>query len=53
MEKLLSEKLKLNDDTVQDPMSNMPKTKFSSMILKSVIGEARANQVLTSMSETE
>jgi len=43
MEKLLKEKLKINDDSGMDPMSNMPKTKFSSMILKSVIGEARAN----------
>jgi len=34
MEKLLKEKLSLKDDSGLDPMSNMPKTKFSSQILK-------------------
>ena len=29
---------------------NMPINKFSSGVLKTIIGEARANQVLTSMS---
>ena len=33
-----------------DPMQNLPKTKFSAGILRSVIGENRANRVLESMS---
>lgn len=33
-----------------DPMQNLPTNKFSEQILKSVIGENRANQVLTSIS---
>ena len=33
-----------------DPMQNRDKTKFSAQILKSVIGETRANRVLESMS---
>jgi hypothetical protein len=33
-----------------DPMSNLPAPKFTKQILKSVIGENRANQVLQSMS---
>lgn len=37
-------------DDVQDPMKRMPKTKFSQQILKSIIGDTRANQVLTSFS---
>jgi hypothetical protein len=44
------EKLTLKDDDGTDPMKDMPTTKFSKGILKSVIGETRANQVLCSMS---
>ena len=40
----------VDENDVQDPMKRMPKTKFSAQILKSVIGETRANQVLTSIS---
>lgn len=47
MEKL---KMKLEDDIGADPMNNMPAPKFTKQILKSVIGENRANQVLQSMS---
>jgi len=49
MEKLLKEPLV---DDGRDPMSNVPTNKFSKQILKSVIGETRANQVLCSMSMT-
>ena len=48
MEKLLKDAVA--DDNGADPMINMPSTKFSKGILKSVIGETRANQVLCSMS---
>ena len=33
-----------------DPNANAPQPKFTKQILKSVIGESRANQVLQSMS---
>lgn len=38
------------EDLGVDPMQNLPKTKFSAGILRSVIGENRANRVLESMS---
>ena len=44
------DKLKLEEDVGADPMNNMPSPKFTKQILKSVIGENRANQVLQSMS---
>jgi membrane protein insertase Oxa1/YidC/SpoIIIJ len=37
-------------DDGTDPMKDLPSTKFSKQILKSVIGETRANQVMTSLS---
>lgn len=37
---------KLLDDGFSDPMKSIPKTNFQRHILKSVIGDARANQVL-------
>ena len=44
------EKLQIKDDSGIDPMKDLPAPKFSKGILKSVIGENRANQVLQSMS---
>ena len=44
------DKIQLEDDNGADPMRNMPAPKFTKQILKSVIGENRANQVLQSMS---
>ena len=41
---------KAAEDIGADPMNNMPAPKFTKQILKSVIGENRANQVLQSMS---
>jgi hypothetical protein len=41
---------KLIDDGIMDPMKQVPRTNFQKQILKSVIGESKANQVLTSMS---
>lgn len=41
---------KLIDDGFTDPMKQLPQTKYQKHMLKSVIGETRANQVLTSMS---
>ncbi len=38
------------DDNGSDPMANVPTNKFSRQILRSVIGENRANKVLQSMS---
>ena len=43
-------KVEIDDSKGIDPMQNLPKTKFSSMILKSVIGQEKANAVLHSMS---
>jgi hypothetical protein len=42
--------VQIDDTKGIDPMQNLPKTKFSSMILKSVIGQEKANAVLHSMS---
>lgn len=47
-----AKKLKIDENAVDDPMKQMPKTKFSQLILKSVIGDERANKVLQSMSMT-
>jgi len=46
------ESIKIDDTDANgmDPMQNLPTNKFSKQILKSVIGETRANQVLTSIS---
>ena len=45
------DKLNLSEnDLGEDPMSNLPAPKFTKQILRSVIGENRANQVLQSMS---
>ena len=50
MESIKNITLNDKDDVGIDPMTNLPSNKFSKQILKSVIGEARANQVLTSIS---
>ena len=42
--------VQIDDTKGMDPMQNLPKTRFSSMILKSVIGQEKANAVLHSMS---
>lgn len=44
--------VEIDDTKGIDPMQNLPKTKFSAMILKSVIGQDKANAVLHSMSMT-
>ena len=49
LQKLLKEGITY-DDNGGDPMNNIPSNKFSRQILKQVIGEARANKVLYSMS---
>lgn len=43
-------KVRFVDDGVSDPMGQLPRTKFQKFILKSMVGEKRADQVLTSMS---
>ena len=39
-------KLTVDETAANDPMKQMPKPKFSQLILKSVIGDDRANKVL-------
>jgi len=41
-----AKKLQIDETAVNDPMKDLPKPKFSKMILKSVIGDERANKVL-------
>lgn len=40
------DKITVDENSFSDPMKMLPKPKFSQQILKQVIGENRANQVL-------
>ena len=45
-------KIQINENMASDPMKVLPKSRFSCQVLKQIIGETRANQVLQSMSMT-
>jgi hypothetical protein len=50
LQKLLKEGITWDENDGTDPMNNVPSNKYSRQILKQVIGEAKANKVLYSMS---